>query len=254
MRIITSTEELRNFRQALSTTQSVGFVPTMGNLHQGHLSLVEQSKSNNNITIVSIFVNPTQFNNPEDLEKYPRTLDEDRLLLEQAQVDVLFLPEYASLYADNYRYSVQENDYSLTLEGEHRPGHFTGVLTIVMKLLNLVQAHNAYFGEKDFQQYKLIKDMASAFFLPTQIHMEKTIRETSGLAMSSRNNRLSEDERKKADNFAAIFHQPHLSTDEIIVSLTEQGYQIDYIKECTGRRFAAVYVGPVRLIDNYHLK
>jgi pantoate--beta-alanine ligase len=139
----------------------------MGALHQGHLSLVKASQSQNQTTLVSLFVNPTQFNNPTDLAKYPRTEAEDLDLLSKARADYVLIPDPSEIYADGYKFKVSEVELSRILEGQHRPGHFDGVMTVVLKLLNLAQAEKAYFGEKDFQQYLLIKEMAQAFFIPT---------------------------------------------------------------------------------------
>jgi len=229
----------------------VGFVPTMGAIHRGHLALVEQSRKENEISVVSIFVNPTQFDNPEDLHKYPRPFDQDRQILESAAVDYLFSPDYHSLYPDEYRYRVQESALSKELCGRFRPGHFDGVLTVVMKLLQLVQARHAYFGEKDHQQYLLVKGMAEAFFLTTEICSCPTVREDDGLAMSSRNVRLSPDGRKKAAEFARLLRTP-MNSQERLNALQELG-SLDYVEERLGRRFGAIHIDGIRLIDNLKL-
>ncbi|MDA3859840.1 MAG: pantoate--beta-alanine ligase [Melioribacteraceae bacterium] len=228
---------------------SVGFVPTMGALHEGHLSLIRKSKEDNDITVVSIFVNPTQFNDKSDFENYPTNIDDDIAKLNEEKVDFLFLPNHEDIYIDNYNYTVSENDFSNELCGEYRKGHFDAVLTIVMKLLNIVKANVAYFGEKDFQQYLLIKGMAEAFFIDTEIVSVKTEREKDGLALSSRNIRLSGAEREKATIFPKLLSS-NKSCSQIESELIENGFKVDYIKEFDGRRFGAVHVGSVRLIDN----
>ena len=231
---------------------SLGFVPTMGALHKGHRSLFERSVLENNLTVASIFVNPTQFNNKADLEKYPKTFEQDLDLLNDCKVDFLIFPKYESLYPDNYAYKVTETNSALILEGEHRQGHFDGVLTVVNKLLNIVYADKAYFGEKDFQQYKLIDEMTKAFFMKTKIVRCPTIREEDGLAMSSRNIRLSKQERM----IAPLFHQllkSNKQPKEIANELLSKGFKVDYITDLDNRRFGAVYLGNVRLIDNVEL-
>ncbi len=238
-------------RRTFDPALSIGFVPTMGNLHIGHNSLFQKSEEDNDITVTSLFVNPTQFNQKEDFDTYPRTLEEDLGILESLNLDYCILPTEASMYPDNYRYRVEENDLSRVMEGVHRPGHFTGVLTIVLKLLNLVRPDNIYFGEKDYQQYRLIKGMAEAYFFHTKVVACPTIRETSGLALSSRNNRLKPDERVTADLYARIFHQKNKTCAEIQSELENAGITVEYIEEQEGRRFIVVVIGGVRLIDNY---
>jgi pantoate--beta-alanine ligase len=233
--------------------KTVGFVPTMGALHPGHQSLVEKSVAENDLTLVSIFVNPTQFNDPKDLEKYPRTFEKDVELLKQAGADFVLSPS-DSLYPDDYRYKVSESSFSRELCGAHRPGHFDGVLSVVLKLLNLARADRAYFGEKDFQQLSLIRGMAEAFFLPTQIIAGPTVRERDGLAMSSRNTLLTPEERQHAVLFPKILGNTSLSTAEAEKKLAENGFIVDYVTETRGRRLGAVKLGSVRLIDNFELR
>jgi len=249
MQIFETLDAWRHCRQSMLPGKNIGFVPTMGNLHKGHLSLLQQSKADNDLTVSSLFINPTQFNNPDDFKHYPRTLEADLALLEKAGVDYCLLPTRDALYPDNYHYQIHEQDYSHTLEGTCRPGHFTGVLTVVMKLLNLVQPHQAYFGEKDYQQYALIKGMAEAFFLPVAIRVCPTIRESDGLAYSSRNNRLSAEARQQAGQFARIFLQDK-PCELLREELMAQGIQVEYLKELDGRKYVAVNIGGVRLIDN----
>ena len=249
-KIIKSISEFLLIRESSNYSDvSVGFVPTMGALHKGHLSLIKKSKEENDVTVVSIFVNPTQFNDKSDFKNYPITFEDDFTKLNDESVDYLFLPDYDEIYKDNYRYSISENDLSLDLCGANRPGHFNGVLTIVMKLLNIVKANYAYFGEKDYQQYLLIKGMVEAFFVDTEIISVETVRDYDGLALSSRNIRLSEEERKKAVLFPQLL-QSNKSCDEVLNELIENGFDVDYIKEIGNRRFGAVIIGNVRLIDN----
>src|SRR3990167_9661252 len=190
MNIVTTFNEWQDIRQTL-IGQSIGFVHTMGHLHQGHLSLCERSKKENKITVACIFVNPTQFNLTNDFQKYPRTFSNDGALLERAAVDYLIYPNKAEVYPDHYHIQITETTLSQTLEGAHRPGHFTGMLTVVLKLLQWVRPSRAYYGEKDYQQLLLIKKMASALFLQTKIVGCPTIRDHDQLALSSRNNRLT---------------------------------------------------------------
>lgn len=230
--------------------KSVGLVATMGALHLGHISLVEASKEHDDeITAATIFVNPTQFNNPEDLEKYPSTWDADIKMLEEAGVDYLFAPNYEDLYPDNYRYKLTELEFSQDLCGTARPGHFDGVLTVVMKLLQLTKPRRAYFGKKDLQQYQLVRDMAQSFFIDTEIVGCPLIRETSGLAMSSRNKRLSRAQRHSAANVYATIKQA-VDIEQMHEQLVGHGFTVDYLKEIDGRIFVAVFLGEVRLIDN----
>jgi pantoate--beta-alanine ligase len=232
--------------------ESLGFVPTMGALHEGHASLVKQSASENSKTLVSIFVNPTQFNDPKDLEKYPRTLEKDLEILQSAGADYLIYPTYEEMYRDGYKYRVTENEFSKYLCGAHRPGHFDGVLSVVMKLLNLSQARRAYFGEKDFQQLELIRGMAQAFFLPVEIIGCPTVREKDGLAMSSRNLLLSAADRERAPLLSKELKRKGTPA-EIRTRLEAHGFRVDYVEELKGRRFAAAFLGSVRLIDNVSL-
>ncbi|HAT1660120.1 TPA: pantoate--beta-alanine ligase [Legionella pneumophila] len=250
MQIFHNLNEWIRFRNTLSPDLSLGFAPTMGNLHAGHASLFLASSKENHYTASSLFVNPTQFNNPDDYTHYPRTLDADLELMTQNGVDFCILPNEDEIYADGYTYQVQENQLGQLMEGKHRPGHFNGVLTIVMKLFNLVKPNRAYFGEKDYQQLLLIQGMVRALFMNIEIKSCPTIREKSGLACSSRNNRLTLNQREIADKFAKIFHQ-NKSSAMITKELEALGITVEYIEEFQGRRFAAVKIGDIRLIDNY---
>ncbi|HAT8178892.1 TPA: pantoate--beta-alanine ligase [Legionella pneumophila] len=250
MQIFHNLNEWIRFRNTLSPDLSLGFSPTMGNLHAGHASLFLTSSKENHYTISSLFVNPTQFNNPDDYTHYPRTIDADLELMTQNGVDFCILPNEEEIYADGYTYQIQENQLGQLMEGKHRPGHFNGVLTIVMKLFNLVKPNRAYFGEKDYQQLLLIQGMVRALFMNIEIKSCPTVREKSGLACSSRNNRLTPNQREIADKFAKIFHQ-NKSSAMITKELEALGITVEYIEEFQGRRFAAVKIGDIRLIDNY---
>lgn len=253
MQTIHTLKEWQIFRNASPTQQSIGFVPTMGALHQGHLSLIEASQRENELTVVSIFVNPTQFNQADDFTHYPRTLEADLALLKQANVHACFVPKPEEIYHDNYQFQINETALSQLMEGRYRPGHFTGVLTVVMKLLQLVRPDRAYFGEKDYQQFQLIHQMASALFMNVEIKACPTIREASGLPFSSRNQRLTPEQRHLANQFAGIFHQPIIAIDDIRSKLQSLGITVDYIEEREKRRFIAVRIGEIRLLDNYTL-
>jgi pantoate--beta-alanine ligase len=225
----------------------------MGALHEGHLSLVRRSRSENDLTLVSIFINPTQFDNPDDLSKYPRMLAADLARLEDAGVDFAFVPQEWDLYPDGYRYRVSETRIATTLEGAARPGHFDGVLTVVLKLLQIAEAERAYFGEKDWQQLELVRGLVEAFFLPTTIVACPIVREADGLALSSRNVRLLPADRARAPRLYRV-----LSTAPSAAAARQQlkaeGFDVDYIEERDGRRLGAVRVGGVRLIDNVALR
>ena len=251
MQIFHDMNEWRRVRHELPAHLSIGFVPTMGNLHLGHASLFSASRQENDCTIASVFINPTQFNRTDDFTHYPRTLDADLKILSDTGVDYCLLPNEGAIYPDGYHYQINENNHSLLMEGKQRPGHFTGVLTVVMKLLNLVKPTRAYFGEKDYQQYQLIRNMVTDFFMDIDIKPCPTIREDSGLAYSSRNNRLNKEQRQLADQFARIFHQGALSCEQLITELSHLGVAVEYLEELEGRRFVAVNIGDIRLIDNY---
>ena len=231
---------------------TLGFVPTMGALHEGHLSLVERSRAENDRTLVSVFVNPTQFDDPSDFEAYPRMHQRDLALLDAAGVDFVLVPRDGDMYADGFRYRVSETDLSTILEGVHRPGHFAGMLTVVLKLLNIAAADRAYFGEKDWQQLNLVRGMADAFFLPTTIVACPTVRESTGLALSSRNARLTAPDRERAATLHRVLTSAATS-DDAIDQLTNAGFAVDYVNDRNGRRLAAVRLHGVRLIDNVPL-
>lgn len=258
--------------------KKIGFAPTMGALHQGHLSLYKAAKKENDEVISSIFVNPTQFNNPDDFQKYPKTLEKDIELLEKAGVDAVYVPNVDEMYPDGlnskkYDFDGLENE----MEGKYRPGHFDGVGTIVEELFRQVQPHNAYFGEKDYQQLAIIKKMVEKTKLPVKIHGVTTLREEDGLAMSSRNVRLTETQRKEATIIYETLTKVKewfkvISLEEIKQRVTDifrnSNFELEYfviadektLKEANAidedkkyRAFIVAYAGEVRLIDNMHL-
>lgn len=248
--VLRSPQEFKQWRS--QQKNSVGFVPTMGALHSGHEELLKRARKENDLVVLSIFVNPTQFNDPKDFEKYPLTWEQDLKMAEANKIDVIFYPPAAEMYPDHYRYKVTENEYSKILDGAHRPGHFDGVLSVVMKLFNIVSPSKAYFGEKDFQQMTLIKGMVESFFMNLEIVPVPTVREEDGLAKSSRNTRLTLEERAKAP---AIYKSitASKSAEEAAKSLTQQGFKVDYVTDIDNRRYVAAFLGEVRLIDNVQI-
>ncbi len=252
MKTFTDLSRWRTHRQHLNPEWRVGFVPTMGALHAGHLSLVQKARAENDYVVVSLFVNPTQFDQAADLENYPRDTETDLALLRQAGVDAVLLPDSAQLYPDEYAYQVTEKRLSQQLCGAHRPGHFDGVLTVVLKLFNLVQPHAAYFGEKDYQQLALIRGLVDAFFLPIEVIGCPIVREAEGLAMSSRNSRLSTEQRQQAASLYRILTQAP-DAQAARRQLAAVFDRVDYVQDLGDRRLAAVQLGPVRLIDNVPL-
>lgn len=199
MDVITTIAELREkLAPHRRAGRSIGFVPTMGYLHEGHLTLVNHARAENDVTVVSIFVNPLQFGKNEDLDKYPRDLERDRAMLEKAGVDVLFAPTVTDMYPQPMQTVVDLPKLGSELEGEARPGHFAGVATVVTKLFNIVQPDAAYFGRKDYQQVTIISKMVEDLAQPVRVVPVETVREADGLACSSRNVYLSPAERKAA--------------------------------------------------------
>lgn len=258
--------------------KKIGFAPTMGALHQGHLSLYKAAKKENDEVISSIFVNPTQFNNPDDFQKYPKTLEKDLELLEKAGVDAVYVPNVEEMYPDGlnskkYNFDGLENE----MEGKYRPGHFDGVGTIVEELFRQVQPHNAYFGEKDYQQLAIIKKMVEKTKLPVKIHGVPTLREEDGLAMSSRNVRLTETQRKEAtiiyetltkvkewfkvisleeikQKVTDIFRNSNFELEYFVIADEKTLKETDFFyKDKNYRAFIVAYADDVRLIDNMHL-
>ncbi|MDX4035516.1 pantoate--beta-alanine ligase [Aliarcobacter skirrowii] len=195
MQIVKTVEELKNIRKNLAV--KIGFVPTMGALHDGHISLIKNARDNNDIVIVSIFVNPTQFLKGEDLDKYPRKEEADIKICQMCKVDYLFMPNIETMYEDD-EVLIKAPQNSYVLEGFTRPGHFDGVLQVVLKLFNLTQPTNAYFGKKDAQQLTLIQQMVKNLFLPINIVPCDIVRENSGLALSSRNVYLTPEQKEEA--------------------------------------------------------
>ena len=232
---------------------SAGFVPTLGGLHAGHGSLIERSVRENPETVVSVFLNPAQFDQQSDLDQYPAELEQDLARLESWGVDHVLLPTAEAMYPDDYRYRVSEDEVSRRFCGAHRPGHFDGVLTVVLKLLNLVRPRHAYFGEKDWQQLSLVRDMVSAFFLDVEIVACPVVREESGLALSSRNARLDARQRDLAPELVRSLRS-EATPQAAARRLQSLGFEVDYVEDHDGRRLAAARLGDVRLIDNISLE
>jgi pantoate--beta-alanine ligase len=281
MRIFYTQTELVSYLNSFSNQKTtIGFVPTMGALHDGHLSLMREALKNNNLVVVSIFVNPTQFNNADDLAKYPRTLDEDvKKIHELSDNIIVFAPTVDDIYKGNtisqhFDFGGIENQ----MEGKFRPGHFNGVGTIVKRLFEIVNPNNAYFGEKDFQQLQVIKKMVATLNIPVTIIGCPILREINGLAMSSRNERLTADQRKEA----VIILETLLKTKEYFQTKTikeindfvvktfsnETAFELEYfqiadeatLRPCLRknktkkyRAFIAVFVNNIRLIDTISL-
>ncbi|MGV3762956.1 pantoate--beta-alanine ligase [Parapedobacter sp.] len=268
-----------SLRQLLEPHRSKGcriaFVPTMGALHEGHLALVNQAKQLADIVVCSIFVNPTQFNDPKDLEKYPRPIEHDISLLQSAHCDLLFHPAVDEMYGLAERWHLDLGHLEQVLEGLHRPGHFQGVTQILKKLFDAVRPDVACFGQKDFQQYKVVEHMVDKLKLPLTLALCPTVREPGGLAMSSRNVRLTPEGRKQAQQLYRTLQQTQadlhrksmdaLRTDAIRVLEGSPGIQVEYFEVYQAESFkaadetsrngqlvalAAIWVDGVRLIDN----
>jgi len=259
---------------------TIGFVPTMGALHAGHLDLVSRSIKETGLTVCSIFVNPIQFNNKADLEKYPRPLAQDLAKLEETGCDVVFVPETGEMYPEGEKYSV-DLDFGMldqVMEGKFRPGHFMGVAVVVKKLFDIVTPDVAYFGKKDFQQLAIITHMVNALKIQVKIVPCETIREPDGLAMSSRNVRLTEAERKAAPEIYRVLLNTREQTGKMPVHALKEwavrnlqntpGFSVEYfeigdketlmpVNDWNSREravaFVAVFLGDVRLIDNIEL-
>lgn len=248
MKKLDSISALRSWRENVGADR-LGLVATMGALHDGHRKLIKESIRENAQTIVSIFVNPTQFNDPRDFAEYPSPLEKDLTTCEAVGVDAVFLPKPDSLYPDDFVYRIVEVENGDVLEGESRPGHFVGVLTVVLKLFLLVSPNRAYFGEKDWQQLQLVRGMAKAFLLPVEVVGVPTVREEDGLAMSSRNVRLSESARIRAPEFYRVLTTA-MDCAMARHELESLGFDVEYIDERDGRRLGAVQLDGIRLIDN----
>lgn len=268
MKTLKTTEELKKLREKLGS-QSLAFVPTMGALHEGHLSLVKEAKELADVVIVSIFVNPLQFGPNEDFNKYPRLIDEDTKKLKALNVDYLFCPELQEedpwfLLLHEYKNQVKANpDIANKLCGLNRPGHFDGVCAVVKLFLDLIKPHYAIFGEKDYQQLTVIKDMANSHSIQTKIIAHPIIREENGLAMSSRNQYLSPEEKELACNLYQELQTiknkiTKESNSKDINNLLENsktkleslGFDLDYLEIHWDRIFVAAKLGKTRLIDN----
>jgi len=279
MKVINKTSDLQAIIEQLKNDgKSIGLVPTMGALHKGHLSLVKNSISNNDITVVSIFVNPTQFNNPNDLASYPRMVDKDLELLQTVGCDVVFAPEADDIYSKSETDSRFEFDFEgldKVMEGKFRPGHFNGVVQIVSKLFDLVRPDRAYFGEKDFQQLAIIRLMTRRYNLPIEIVPCPIVREDSGLALSSRNSLLKDNEKQVAQHIYAVLNEsrqfvPQTEVEELkqcAIAAIEQKpeLKVEYFDIVDGHTLKSigkwdesdyvvgcitVFCGNVRLIDN----
>lgn len=277
MEIVAKTNSLQELMQSKKQAKlTVGFVPTMGALHAGHISLVKEAKKDCDVCVVSIFVNPTQFNNLEDLEKYPRTIERDAALLAEAGADVVFTPSVDEIYPEPDTRIFDFGTLDKVMEGEHRPGHFNGVAQVVSRLFDIVKPTKAYFGEKDFQQLAIIRAMVKQLSLDIEIMPMPILRESSGLALSSRNERLSAEQKEIATN---IYKALKGSKDECLgkesVALTIEkvtekinsiqplrveyfdivdGYTLQSVKNWSDSEYIvgciAVFCGDVRLIDN----
>ncbi len=276
MRVFKKILELKNELDLLSNQgKKIGFVPTMGALHQGHIELVLKSVKENDVTVASIFVNPTQFNNPEDLKKYPRMPEKDISMLENANCDYVFLPEYEEVYPQEDKTEYDFGNLEKVMEGKFRPGHFKGVGMVVKRLFEIVEPDNAYFGLKDYQQYLVIKSLVTQFNIPVKIIGCETIREDDGLAMSSRNLRLSAEQRKQAPEIykSLCFIKKHIKDKNVLewkkwfhnqINKNNQ-LSVEYIEIADANTLeeiseindyqeivlcVAVFAGEIRLIDN----
>ena len=280
MTVLRSLLELNEWRAQIGK-QTLGFVPTMGALHRGHISLVEQSLSMADLTLVSIYVNPTQFNNAEDLEKYPSTLEQDLTLLSATGDVVVYLPTQNDLYPNGlHSRNFDFGSLGTFMEGAGRPGHFEGMATVVTRFFEIIRPHRAFFGEKDYQQLAIIKQVVADENWPVEIIACATLREDDGLAMSSRNLRLSAEQRSAAKEIHRIISQwisntdfnatmPHAARLTLIENINSIDHlEVEYLEFSASntlipverfdlnvptRVFAAVMCGKVRLIDNLPL-
>lgn len=275
MILVKTLRDLQHELNRFDTASLVGFVPTMGALHEGHLSLVRRAVAENSVVVVSVFVNPTQFNDPKDLERYPRTLENDLKLLEPTGCNIVFVPGVKEVYPEPDLRKFNFGKLETVMEGEHRPGHFNGVAQVVSKLFDMVKPNKSYFGLKDFQQLAIIKNMVKQLQLPVEIVPCAIIREKSGLAMSSRNELLSDEQRKNASVISeTLFKAKELKKQKSVQELTEwvterinqnsfldveyfeivDDEQLQPVKnwdeENTKVGCVAVFCGKIRLIDN----
>ncbi|MBX2887595.1 MAG: pantoate--beta-alanine ligase [Ferruginibacter sp.] len=274
MKIFKLKEDLSNHLNILrSQNSSIGFVPTMGALHDGHLSLIKASNQQCDKTVCSIFVNPTQFNNTADLEKYPRTIEHDIVILENSGCDILFIPEVDEIYPNNEQPVHYELGFLETiLEGEFRPGHFQGVCRVVDILLNIINPSFLFLGQKDYQQCMVLKKMITLRNHHTSIVTIPTMREADGLAMSSRNMRLNTDQRIKASKIYVALQKMNqsgslpllIAKKQALTLLSDAGFLVDYLEVANANTLeiltewektpmvilVAAYLGDIRLIDN----
>ena len=276
MKIVNNIKELKGYlAEEKRNNKQVGFVPTMGALHEGHLSLVKRCVEENDVCVVSIFVNPTQFNDKHDLETYPRTLEKDCSLLEPAGCDYVFAPSVEEMYPEPDTRTFDFGLVSAVMEGARRPGHFNGVAQIVSKLFYAIEPDNAYFGEKDFQQIAVIRAMVEQLNIPVKIIACPILREVDGLALSSRNVRLTSEQRQKAPLIARTLKESttfarEKSVQEVIDYVVNtinadpvmrveyyeivDGYTLESIQNWSDTTYPVgcitVYCGEVRLIDN----
>lgn len=277
MKIINKINDLQLELNSLKLMgKSIGFVPTMGALHEGHISLVEMARANNDVVVVSIFVNPIQFNNPDDLQKYPRTFETDAALLEKASCDYIFYPSVPEMYPEEVTRKYDFGALETVMEGAFRPGHFNGVAVVVKKLFDIVLADRAYFGKKDFQQLAIIRKLVEIDQIPVEIIAGETKRERDGLAMSSRNRRLTKVERRQAPQIYSTLQwvqsfmnekKPKLLEEEALSRLSKDfkpeyfkivdGHSLQAIEEWSDTDYpvacVAAHLGAVRLIDNLEL-
>ena len=262
-------------KQAKTAGKSLGFVPTMGALHQGHLALIQQAKKENDLVVCSIFVNPIQFNNPEDLKKYPRTLEADLEQLRSIHCDVVFCPDEKEMYPDPEVKVYDFGTLDKVMEGRYRQGHFNGVAIVVKKLFDIAEPHRAYFGRKDYQQLQIIKALVKKEKLAVEVVSCPTVREVDGLAMSSRNSRLTPSQRQEAGKIYKVLQAARKMYPENSIAAIEKWAkeEIDASPELAVEYFnivdaetllpasedqpntrlvacAAVFAGQVRLIDN----
>jgi len=281
MLIFKTVVELQQFLFSCDN-KTIGFVPTMGALHQGHLSLMAKAIEENDLMVCSIFVNPTQFNNKEDLEKYPRHTDKDLALIQNAFADdtklVIFLPDIKEIYPNKIEKSYDFGNLSLVMEAQHRPGHFDGVGMVLERFFDIIQPTKAYFGEKDFQQLAVVRNLVKQLKLPVQIIGCPIVREANGLAMSSRNERLTPEQKEQAANIYKFLQEVKQQAKTFTVEEVKNNFvkaikniptlQLEYAEIVDGNTllsvndwnetnycvaFTAVFVGNVRLIDNITL-
>jgi pantoate--beta-alanine ligase len=274
LKVFTTKKDLAQHLQASRNSgKTIGFVATMGALHQGHLSLIEQARQKNDEIVCSIFVNPTQFNDPKDLEKYPRTIEADTALLERSGCDILFAPPVNEIYDDNEQWHLDIGEPEFLLEGKFRPGHYQGVTHVVNILFNIVRPDNAFFGQKDYQQFLIISKMVDQLHLPVKLVMCPIMREPDGLAMSSRNVHLTLEDRRHALILSKTLNWVKGNFDKSRISQlkneaeqminAEDDVELDYFEIADGNTLrpatgdsekivalVAAKVGKTRLIDN----